>query len=59
MGDILWLKWQLQHIERRHGVTARRFQEAWDDPDREELTQEEDPSGGSTSAASVRRQTAD
>ena len=46
MADILWLKWQVQHIERRHGVTARQFQDAWDDPDREELAEEEDPEWG-------------
>jgi hypothetical protein len=46
MADILWLKWQVQHVERRHGVTARQFQEAWDDPDREELAEEDDPEWG-------------
>jgi len=39
MADILWLTWQVQPIERRRCVTARQFQEAWDDPDREELAE--------------------
>jgi len=43
MADILWLKWQVQHIQRRHGVTAQQFEEAWDDPNREELAEENDP----------------
>ena len=59
MADILWLTWQVQHIERRHGVTARLFQEAWDDPDREELAEEADPEWGPTSGAWARRQAAD
>ncbi len=46
MADILWLRWQVQHIERRHGVTARKFQQAWDDPDREELAEENNPEWG-------------
>lgn len=46
MADILWMKWQVQHIERRHGVTARRFEEAWEDPYREELAVEDDPEWG-------------
>ena len=47
VADILWLRSQVQYIERRHGVTARQFQEAWDDPDREELAEEEDSEWGS------------
>jgi hypothetical protein len=47
MADILWLTWQVQHIERRHGVTARQFEEAWDDPHREELAEESDVEWGS------------
>ena len=46
MSDILWMRWQVQHIERRHGVTARQLQGAWDDPDREEVAEEEDPKWG-------------
>jgi len=46
MADILWLRWQVQHIERRHGVTAQQVQQAWDDPDREDLADEEDPEWG-------------
>ena len=36
----------MRHIENRHGVTAGEFQEAWDDPDREDLAEEEDPEWG-------------
>jgi hypothetical protein len=46
LADILWMTWQVQHIERRHGVTARQFEEAWEDPDREELAEEDDPAWG-------------
>ena len=47
MADILWLRWQVRHIERRHGVTAQQFEEAWDDPNREEVAEENDPDWGS------------
>jgi len=33
--------------QRRHGVTAQQFEEAWDDPNREELAEENDPDWGS------------
>jgi hypothetical protein len=46
MTDILWLRWQTAHIERRHGVSAREFEEAWDDPNREGLSEDDDPERG-------------
>lgn len=46
MADILWRTWQLRHIEKRHGVSATDFEEAWDDPAREELAEEDDPEWG-------------
>ena len=46
MADILWRRWQVQHIERRHGVSAEDFEAAWDDPAREDLAEEEHPEWG-------------
>lgn len=46
MSDVLWLRWQVRHIEWRHHVSARDFEEAWDDPDREDLAKEDDPDWG-------------
>ena len=46
MADIFWRPWQVEHIERRHRVSAREFEEAWDDPNREELAQEDHPEWG-------------
>lgn len=42
MAVILWTRWQERHIERSHGVSATDFEEAWDDPAREDLAEEED-----------------
>lgn len=46
MPDIYWTREQRRHIEKRHGVTAQDFEEAWDDPNREDLAEEEDPVWG-------------
>ena len=46
MAVILWLDWQVRHIEQRHGVSAQEFEEAWDDPAREDLAEEEHPEWG-------------
>lgn len=46
MADILWHRWQVEHIERGHRVSAQEFEEAWDDPDREDLAQEDHPEWG-------------
>lgn len=46
MADILWQAWQARHIEARHGVSAREFEEAWDDPERDDLSEEPHPEWG-------------
>lgn len=46
MAEILWLAWQLRHIQARHGITAREFEEAWDDPGREDLESADQDSQG-------------
>jgi len=48
MADILWRSWQVRHIERRHRVSAREFEEAWDDPDRADLAEEQHPTWGTS-----------
>jgi hypothetical protein len=53
MARILWLTW-VPHCDRPHGVTAQPFEEAWDDPDRAELAEEDDPEWGTASGASAR-----
>lgn len=47
MSEIHWKRWQREHIEKRHGVTATDFEEAWDDPGREDLAEEEHAEWGS------------
>ncbi len=46
MADILWRTWQTQHIEVGHGVSALEFEQAWDDPDREDVSEEPHPEWG-------------
>jgi hypothetical protein len=46
MADILWRPWQVEHIERKHHVSAQEFEEAWDDPNREDLAQDDHPEWG-------------
>lgn len=48
MTDILWRAFQVEHIEERHGVSAEEFEEAWDDPSREDLAQEPDLEWGTS-----------
>ena len=42
MAVILWEHWQKDHITRRHGVSREQFDQAWHDPDRQELEQRHD-----------------
>ena len=37
MAVILWGAYQEEHITMRHGVSAEDFDEAWHDPQREEI----------------------
>ena len=37
MAEILWGRWQVEHIEQRHRVTAQEFDQAWHDPHRRDL----------------------
>jgi hypothetical protein len=37
---IAWGPWQMQHITRRHGVSAADFDAAWHDPERVDLAEE-------------------
>lgn len=46
MSGIHWERWQKEHIEKGHGVAATDFEEAWDDPGREDLAEEEHPDWG-------------
>src|SRR5438874_12493466 len=46
MADILWQSWQMRHIEGRHGVSGQEFEEAWDDPAREDIAEEPHPEWG-------------
>lgn len=49
MAEIVWGPYQVQHIERRHGVTAEQFDEAFHDPLREDV--ERRPDGSTLSHA--------
>ena len=46
MAVILWERWQKDHIIRRHGVSKEDFDQAWHDPDRQELEQRIDEEYG-------------
>jgi hypothetical protein len=37
---IAWGPWQIEHITRRHGVTAQQFDTAWHDPERRDLAEQ-------------------
>ncbi len=37
MAEILWGRWQVEHIARRKSVTREDFDEAWHDPYRQDL----------------------
>jgi hypothetical protein len=37
VADVLWGRWQDDHILRRHGVSPTDFDTAWHDPNRRDL----------------------
>ena len=39
MAVIAWGPWQVEHITRRHGVSAEDFDASWHDPERVDLLQ--------------------
>ncbi len=40
MAEIAWGAWQVEHITRQHGVSAKDFDTAWHDPERRDLAEE-------------------
>lgn len=42
MAEVIWGRWQVRHIARRHGVTGGDFDQAWHDPHREDFQVEVD-----------------
>jgi len=40
VANIIWGKWQEEHIGKKHRVSAQDFDDAWHDPEREDLEEE-------------------
>jgi uncharacterized DUF497 family protein len=40
VAEIIWVRWQQDHITKKHRVSPQDFDEAWHDPERVDLDEE-------------------